>query len=131
MASRDITGAAIEIHQPRYRELMGDLGNVLIRVVLGLWRYPDTQCGFKMLSRRAARELAARMVVDRFGFDFELVILAHKLGFKVTQMPVRWRHDKDSSVTFLGPNGFIQMLMDLVKTKCRLINGAYDLSKLK
>ncbi|UCD77930.1 MAG: glycosyltransferase [Desulfobacterales bacterium] len=36
MASRDIEGAVIEIHQPRYRELMGDMGNLLIRATLGL-----------------------------------------------------------------------------------------------
>ena len=129
MASRDIEGAVIEIHQPRYRELMGDVGNLLIRATLGLWDNPDTQCGFKMLSRHAAREIATRMVVDRFGFDFELIILAHRLGFKVKQMPVRWRNETGSSITFSGPNGFIRILMDLVKTKYRLIKGAYNLPK--
>jgi dolichyl-phosphate beta-glucosyltransferase len=127
MASRDIEGAVIEVHQPLYRELMGDMGNVLIRATLGLWRYHDTQCGFKMLSQNAAREIATRLVVDRFGFDFELIILAHKLGFKVKQMPVRWRNEKESSVTLFGPNSFIQVLMDLMKTKSRLIKGKYNL----
>ena len=127
MASRDIEGAVIEIRQPLYRELMGDMGNVLIRATLGLWSYHDTQCGFKMLSQNAAREIATRLVVDRFGFDFELIILAHKLGFKVKQMPVRWRNEKESSVTFFGPNGFIQILMDLMKTKGRLRKGQYNL----
>ena len=129
MASRNIEGAVIERHQPRYRELTGKMGNLLIRATLGLWDNPDTQCGFKMLSQHAAREIAPRMKVDRFGFDFELIILAHKLGFKVKQMPVRWHHESDSSVTFLGPNGFIQILMDLVKTKYRLIKGEYNLTK--
>ena len=127
MASRDIEGSVIEIHQPRYRELMGDLGNLLIRATLGLWRYPDTQCGFKMLSQRAAREIVPRMTVDRFGFDFELIILALKLGYKVKQMPVRWRNQKNSTVTLFGLNGFVQILMDLIKTKFRLIKGEYNL----
>jgi len=129
IASRDIEGAVIEIHQPRYRELTGDMGNLLIRATLGLWGNPDTQCGFKMLSQHAAREIATRMVIDRFGFDFELVVLAHKLGFKVKQMPVRWRHEDDSSVTFTGPNGFFRILTDLLKTKYRLIKGDYNLPK--
>lgn len=129
MASRDIEGAVIEIHQPRYRELMGDMGNLLIRATLGLWGYPDTQCGFKMLSAHAAREIATRLMVNRFGFDFELILLAHKLGFKVKQIPVRWRHETGSSVTFLGPNGFARILIDLVKTKYRLMTGEYKLPK--
>jgi hypothetical protein len=80
-----------------------------------------------MLSQRAAREIVPRMAVDRFGFDFELIILALKLGYKVKQMPVRWRNQKNSSVTLFGLNGFVQILMDLIKTKFRLIKGGYNL----
>lgn len=129
MASRDIEGAVIEIHQPRYRELMGDIGNLLIRATLGLWDNPDTQCGFKMLTQHAAQEIAPRIVVDRFGFDFELITIAHKLGFKVKQLPVRWHDENGSSITCFGPNGYIRTLIDLVKTKYRLIKGEYNLPK--
>src|SRR3989339_1035217 len=78
MGSRDIEGAYVQVHQAKYKEIMGDMGNWLIRVVLGLWSFPDTQCGFKMLTAQAAKAVASRMVVDRFGFDFELLILAKK-----------------------------------------------------
>lgn len=125
MGSRDIEGAFIQVHQPKYREIMGDMGNWLIRIVLGLWSYPDTQCGFKILSDTAAQEVASRMRVDRFGFDFELIILALKLGFKVKQMPVRWMNEEGSTVSLLGKNGFIQVLIDLFKTRLRLFFGAY------
>jgi dolichyl-phosphate beta-glucosyltransferase len=125
IGSRKIEGAFIQVHQPKYREVMGEMGNWLIRGVLGLWSYPDTQCGFKILSGRAAQEIASRMVVDRFGFDFELIILAVKLGFKIKQMPVRWMNEEGSTVQLTGKNGFIQVLIDLFKTKVRLIFGAY------
>ncbi len=131
IGSRKIEGAYIQVHQPKYREVMGEGGNWLIRIVLGLWRYPDTQCGFKMLSGKAAQEVASRMVVDRFGFDFELVVLAEKLGFKVKQMPVRWLNEEGSTVSLTGPNGFIQVLIDLFKTKGRLIAGKYHIVKQK
>lgn len=131
IGSRDIPGAFIQIHQPKHREIMGDMGNWLIRIVLGLWRYPDTQCGFKMLSQKAAEEVASRMVVDRFGFDFELIILAEKLGFKVKQMPVRWLNEEGSTVGLTGPNGFIQVIFDLFKTKGRLLAGKYNIIAVK
>ncbi len=127
IGSRDIAGAFIQIHQPKYREIMGDMGNWAIRLVLGLWNYPDTQCGFKLLNAQAAEEVAKRMVVDRFGFDFELIILAKKLGFKIKQMPVRWLNEEGSTVGLFGPNGFIQVLIDLFKTKFRLLTGKYNL----
>jgi len=128
VGSRDIEGAFVQIHQDRHKEIMGDLGNWAIRIVLGLWKFPDTQCGFKIMTGKAAEEIAGRMVVDRFGFDFELIILAKKMGFKIKQMPVRWLNDEASTVGGLtGPNGYIQVLIDLFKTKWRLMKGEYKL----
>ncbi len=131
IGSRKIEGAFVQVHQPRHREIMGEGGNWLIRIVLGLWSYPDTQCGFKMLSAKAAEAIASRMVVDRFGFDFELIILAEKLGFKVKQVPVRWMNEEGSTVSLTGPNGFIQVLIDLFKTKWRLMTGQYKIGDYK
>lgn len=125
IGSRDVAGAYIQVHQPRYREIMGNMGNWLIRIVLGLWSYPDTQCGFKMLTAKAAQAVASRMVVDRFGFDFELIILSKKLGFKIKQMPVRWMNEEGSTVNLFGPNGFVQVIIDLFKTRLRLWTGKY------
>ncbi len=129
IGSRKIEGSFLQVHQPKYREIMGEGGNWLIRIILGLWSYPDTQCGFKVLSGVAAEEVASRMVVDRFGFDFELVVLSLKLGFKVKQMPVRWMNEEGSTVKLTGPNGFIQVLIDLFKTKWRLITGVYHIGE--
>lgn len=128
IGSRDIEGAFIQVHQQRWKEIFGDAGNWAIRIVLGLWQYPDTQCGFKVLSGKAAEAVASRMVVDRFGFDFELIILAEKLGFKIKQIPVRWMNEEGSTVSLTGPNGYIQVLIDLFKTKWRLLTGQYHLS---
>jgi dolichyl-phosphate beta-glucosyltransferase len=129
VGSRDISGAFVQVHQPKWRELFGDMGNWAIRIVLGLWSYPDTQCGFKMLNDKAAKAVAKRMVVDRFGFDYELIILAKKLGFKIKQMPVRWLNEEGSTVKLTGPNGYIQVFVDLFKTKWRLITGQYKIHK--
>jgi len=128
IGSRDIKGAFVQVHQAKWKEIFGDTGNWAIRIVLGLWQYPDTQCGFKMLSAEAAKEVASRMVVDRFGFDFELLILAKKLGFKIKQLPVRWLNEQGSTVSLTGPNGYIQVLIDLFKTRMRLWTGKYKIN---
>ena len=134
MGSRDIQGSYIQVKQPGYRVFLGNFGNWLIRIVLGLWRFPDTQCGFKMLTSEAAEQIAKRMKVDRFGFDFELIALAFALGFSVKQMPVRWLNEEGSTVSLTGPNGYIQVFIDLFKTKGRLLVGKYNIreyTKLK
>lgn len=127
IGSRNMEGAFVQIHQPKYREVMGEIGNWLIRVVLGLWSFPDTQCGFKIFTKEAAREIAKRMVIDRFGFDFEMIALALSLKYRIKQIPVRWLNEEDSAVSLTGPNGFFQVLIDLFKTKWRLIIGSYNI----
>ncbi len=130
IGSRDIEGANIEKHQAKYREWLGNMGNVAIKSILGLWEYPDTQCGFKMLSAKASDAIASRMVVDRFGFDFELLALAHALGFRVKQLPVRWLDEaQGSTVKLFGPNGYLQVLKDLFATRFRLMMGRYKIKK--
>lgn len=127
IGSRDIEGAFVQIHQPKYKEFLGNMGNWAIRIVLGLWKYPDTQCGFKILTDKAAEAVASRMVIDRFGFDFEIIALAERLGFKVKQMPVRWLNEEGSTVTLFGPNGYFKVFSDLFKAKWRLMTGKYKL----
>ena len=129
IGSRDIEGAFVQIHQARYKEIMGNMGNWAIRIVLGLWSFPDTQCGFKMISEKAASEVASRMVIDRFGFDFELIKLVKVLGFKIKQLPVRWLNEEGSTVTLTGPNGYTQVFADLFKVKWRLMTGKYKIVK--
>ena len=128
IGSRDHMKSQITVHQPKYREILGDAGNWAIRIVLGLWSYPDTQCGFKMIRGEAADAVASRRVVDRFGFDFEFITLAERLGYTVKQMPVKWLNEEGSTVKLFGPNGYIQVFVDLFKTRFRIWMGAYNIS---
>ena len=40
-------------------------------------------------------------------------------------MPVRWMNEEGSTVSLFGPNGYVQVFVDLFKTKWRLLTGAY------
>lgn len=128
VGSRAIDGAYVQVRQPLYREIMGRVGNVMIRAVLGLWAYHDTQCGFKVMRADVAEAVASRMVVDRFGFDFEMIALARAMGFVIAQMPVRWLNETESTVRFFGPNGFVRVARDLWKTRVRLWRNAYHIA---
>ena len=52
------------------RQLFGRVFNLLLRLILGL-RFKDTQCGFKALSRQAARAILPLQRIDGWGFDPE------------------------------------------------------------
>ncbi|MEI7621572.1 MAG: dolichyl-phosphate beta-glucosyltransferase [Candidatus Moraniibacteriota bacterium] len=129
VGSRKIKGAFVQIHQSKLREMMREASNWLIRIVLGLWNFPDTQCGFKILRAEAAHKIAKQMVVDRFGFDFELIALAKAFGFKIEQIPVKWLNEEELAMSFFGANGYLQALVDLFKIKWNLITGKYKFNK--
>lgn len=98
IASRAVAGSRIEEHQPFYREWMGKSFNFLVRLLL-LPGIHDTQCGFKLFRRGAARDLFPRLTILGFGFDVEVLYLAKRMGFAIREVPVAWRNSRHSKVS--------------------------------
>ena len=73
----------------------------LIRATFPRLRISDAQCGFKALSRRVVDEVVPRIENRMWFFDTEMLILAHKRGFKICELPVRWVEDPDSKVNIM------------------------------
>jgi dolichyl-phosphate beta-glucosyltransferase len=51
----------------------------------------DTQCGFKLFTRKAAAALFPQMHLERWGFDIELVQLCQYLDIPVVEVAVNWQ----------------------------------------
>lgn len=75
----------------------------------------DTQCGIKAYSRAAAREIFSRSTCDGFAFDFEVLMLAKKLGFKIAEYPVKIVNQRDSKVHVFRDS--LHMLGDIRRIK--------------
>lgn len=110
IGSRALAGSRILVRQPRLRESLGRLFNLLLRVLLRI-PFRDTQCGFKLFRREAAHAIFQRARIDGFAFDVEAILIAQQLGYVITEMPVRWLNDPESKVTLLRHP--TQMLADL------------------
>lgn len=122
IGSRDLPQSNVVVHQPWWREHMGDMFNVCARA-LGLTSFYDTQCGFKLLRVVDAKRLCPLLVVDGFAFDVELLFAARALGLSVRDVPVEWRHAEFSRVHPLRAP--ITMLRDLVRVRLRAWRGCY------
>lgn len=101
IGSRALDEALVKEKQPFFRQAMGKLFNRLVRLV-AVPGIRDTQCGFKLFSREAAREIFSRARVDRFAYDVEALLLARQLGYAIAEVPVLWFNSADSRVTLLG-----------------------------
>ncbi|MEM5799628.1 MAG: glycosyltransferase family 2 protein [Candidatus Aenigmatarchaeota archaeon] len=69
----------------------------LVKLFLGT-PYNDYQCGFKAVNRRIVKELIPRIEDNEWFFDTELIVKAHKFGYKLKEIPVKWSEDKGSTV---------------------------------
>jgi len=119
----------IKKHQPRWKELMGDAGNLLIQFMLGLRGLEDTQCGFKVLSGKAVADIVPQMRVDRWGGDFEMLMLAKKMGYEIVEVPVIWLDAGQTLVGASGMGGYTSTLKELLQVKWRMITGQYKYKK--
>ncbi len=109
--------------QPLYRQVFGRIFNLLLRIILGL-KYKDTQCGFKAFTRKAAQNIFSRQMIDRWGFDPEILFLAEKFGYKVAEVPVEWAHDNRSKINPVT-DGF-KMFVEMLRVRWADVTGKYD-----
>jgi hypothetical protein len=95
IGSRLAAGARV-VRGPR-RELVSRTYHRLLRLVFRN-RFRDAQCGFKALRANLAQRLLPWVADETWFFDTELLLLAERNGFRITEIPVDWVDDPDSRV---------------------------------
>ena len=109
--------------QSLLRQLYGRLFNLILRVVLGL-NFKDTQCGFKAVTRRAALEIFPKQMIERWGFDPEILYLACRSGLKIREVPVVWAHSEGTRINPLRDG--IRMFGEVLKVRWNAWTGKYS-----
>lgn len=121
VGSRTAAGAAVRGKSLTRRVLSRGL-HLLVSRVFGI-EVSDTQCGFKLFAAPAARRLFTAQVVDGFSFDLEVLYLAHKFHYRVSEVPVEWYDAPGSTVAAVKVS--LQFLRDLVRIRYLDLRGAY------
>ncbi len=124
IGSRDMKESKIKKHQPKWKEVLGDAGNLFIQFLMGLRGIEDTQCGFKVLSEKATLDIIPKMKVDRWGGDFEMLMLAKKMGYEIVEIPVVW---VDAGQSLVNVKAYINTLKELMQVKWRMLTGQYKI----
>lgn len=116
VASRALPDSEIVRHQNFLRELSGKTYTFIQNTFLGL-DFNDTQCGFKVFTRTAARRLFAAQKLSSVIFDPEILWLAVREGFKVKEFPVKWTHMEDSRIKYDSLDKFLFVFRELFRIK--------------
>lgn len=117
IGSRALSQSVIERPQPWFRQIGSRGFGVFIHLVAGLWDIGDTQCGFKFFKGNVARHLFSLQQIDGYMYDVEILYLAKKAGYRIAQMPVRWRDDGDSRLELVMGN--IRNFKDVLSIRFR------------
>ncbi len=111
VGSRALRDPSVSRQVRLHRQLSGELFNFLVRR-LGVLGVRDTQCGFKLFRGPAADQLFGELRTDGFGFDVELLLLARRRGYRVTEVAINWADQPGSKVGVWkdGPRMLVQIL---------------------
>jgi dolichyl-phosphate beta-glucosyltransferase len=113
--SRAMPGSRIERYQPFHRRV-GSVGfHFFMQTVVGLPGIHDSQCGFKFFQQAVARRIFSCQRIDGYMFDVEILALAQRFGYRIVQVPIRWRDDGDSRLELLRGN--LQNVIDIFRIR--------------
>jgi len=108
-----------------------------IRRAILLPRVKDTQCGFKLIQTKLARDLFAKLRIflgpqnakgwKVTAYDVEMLFLARKKNIPIKEIRVAWR-DEDTSVNksrnFIKES--LEMLVEILRVRVNDLLGKYD-----
>lgn len=72
--------------------------NFLVRHMLGS-KLRDHQCGFKGFKRDPLMSVMGEVEATHWFWDTEIMVRAHRHGYKIKEIPVEWKSGKDTKVS--------------------------------
>ncbi len=118
IGSRNLPESEIEVTPPVLRRMAGPVFKAIVRRLV-LSGFSDTQCGFKGFHAMAAHDIFANCETNGFAFDVEVLAVARRFGYSITEVPVRLQVDSSDSHINLTTHPF-RMVRDLLEIKQRL-----------
>ena len=79
--------------------------------------------GKGLFKRETIESIFKRQTIPGFGFDVEVLYIAHKLGYKIKETPVDWFDSPATKVNFLKDS--TKMFAELFKIRANDFNGLY------
>ena len=76
-----------KVNYPLQRKIMSNGYYYLIRCMFGL-PVRDTQTGLKLFKRKVLEDVFPKVLIKRYAFDLELLVIAHHMHYKIVEAPI-------------------------------------------
>lgn len=123
IGSRATESDGVRVNARFYRRVIGRAFHYLVET-LTVSGFQDTQCGFKLFRGDVAQDLFTRMRMKGFSFDVEVLLMAQRQGYSVSEVGVNWTHQPGSRVNLVTDS--LRMARDLFIIRGNMIRGWYD-----
>jgi dolichyl-phosphate beta-glucosyltransferase len=104
----------VEVKTSLHRRLIGRIFAFFVNL-LAIEGIADTQCGFKMFRREAAKAVFSRQKTGGFAFDVEILFIARRLLLSIAEIPVDWVAQPGSKVNLVTDS--MRMLWDICRIR--------------
>lgn len=103
------------VSAPLLRRFLSLGFNWLVRFCTGL-RLSDTQSGLKAVRRQPLQDVFSVLLVKRFAFDVELLVVANLQGLRIVELPIEIELTRST----FKVKEILRMLLDLLSISYRL-----------
>lgn len=105
---------ASRVKAPISRRILSRVFNLFVRVITGI-KIKDTQAGMKAGEGEVMRKIFTTMLVKRYAFDVELLVIANLMALNVAEMPLELTIDRR-----FRTREIIRMLIDVLAISYRV-----------
>ena len=100
-----------------YRKFTGIIFNLILKLIIknNFLKIKDTQCGFKLYNKNAAKFAFRKIKEYGYIHDVEILIVLRKKNLQVSELPVNWTHKDGSKINIIKDS--IKMFIDLIRLK--------------
>lgn len=124
IASRFVPGLKVVRPVLWYRQILEKGYRILRIMIIDARDVKDTQCGFKVFTRRAMLDIFPYLTVERFAFDSEVIFLAKKRRYGIKELPITLQNPTVSSIRLYSDS--INMFADLLRIRWNGLTGRYN-----
>lgn len=89
--------------------------------LLGIRSIKDTQCGFKLFTRKSAAYIFPSVHVEGWIFDVEVLLLAERWKMPIKEVPITWHEVGGSKINLISDS--IAMAKDLIVIRANYLLG--------
>jgi glycosyltransferase involved in cell wall biosynthesis len=108
IGSRWLPGAVLHQSQSGRRQFASRVFHGVVELFFQM-HIRDTQCGAKVIHRKAVEKIHSSLQIADMAFDINLLYALKRAGFKILEVPTEWT-DKIGSKVALGKTSFTMLL---------------------